>query len=225
VDQRALALTFSIIWQNTPNTHFTMAITNPELIGQYTELHQKKRYGVTANGYLSHVRACMVDLRAKKVLEYGCGRSQLGEFLKPTGVEWLRYDPAITEFSKQPEGPVDFVVCTDVMEHIPEADVDDVLRHIASFSKNVFFNIATRPARNVLPNGQNAHCTVWTAQKWEAKLREHFPVAATVHIRPEYSCLQITWDSPVGALIGEIEDLRLAASKPKKKGLAGLFGR
>ena len=200
-----------------------MAITNKDLVQQYSQLHQTKRYGHTANSYLPHVRACMVDARPNRVLEYGCGRSQLGEFLKAPGLTWLRYDPALPEFAALPAGPVDFVVCTDVMEHIPEEDVEDVLRHIASLSSKVFFNIATRPAKNILPNGRNAHYTVWPTERWVELLKKYFPEAEAVHVRPDYSCLVLTWKTPAGALIGEIEDLRLLASAKRRK--KGIFGR
>jgi hypothetical protein len=122
-----------------------MSITNSELIGQYAQLHQTKQYGVSANRYVTHVRACIVDMSARSVLEYGCGRSRLGEVFASPNLDWRKYDPAIPEFSKQPEGAVDFVVCTDVMEHIPESDVDDVLLHIASFSKSVFLQYLHPP--------------------------------------------------------------------------------
>ena len=202
-----------------------MTITNSELIEQYAELHRTKQYGVSANRYLTHVRACIVDLRARTVLEYGCGRSRLSESLSSADLEWRKYDPALPEFSKRPEGIADLVVCTDVMEHIPVSDVDDVLRHIASFSKSVFFHISTRPANNILPNGQNAHCTVWSPEKWENKLREHFPATKVLHVHPDDSCLLITWNSPVAELIGEIEELRLAPTKRKrKKGFRKFFG-
>lgn len=205
--------------------YFPMAITNNNLVSQYSQLHQTKRYGHTANSYAPHVRACVVDLRATRVLEYGCGQSSLGEILATPGLEWKRYDPAIPEFSSQPQEPVDLVVCTDVMEHIPEEDVEDVLRHIGSLSRNVFFNIATRAAKTVLPNGQNAHCTVWTIERWMEVLRKEFPEVQVVHIRPNYSGLMITWPSPSGGeLVREIEDLRLAASS--KRGMFGkLLGR
>ena len=71
----------------------------------------------------------------------------------------------------------DVVINTDVMEHIPAEDINEVLGHIKSLSNNVFFNISTRPANQKLPNGENAHCTVWSDEKWLRK--KFFPDRAT----------------------------------------------
>lgn len=217
-------LTCGGIGKQLSRNYILMPITNTNLVSQYAQLHKTKRYGHTANSYMSHVRACIVDLRATRVLEYGCGQSKLGELLGAPGLEWMRYDPAISEFSALPQGPVDLVVCTDVMEHIPEEDVEDVLRHIGTLCRNVFFNIATRRAKTILPDGQNAHCTVWTVERWMEVLRKEFTDVSVVHIRPHYSCLAITWSSPCGGeLVREIEDLRLAASGNRRK--RGVLGR
>jgi hypothetical protein len=91
------------------------------------------------------------------------------------------------------------------MEHIPENDVPEVLRHIRSFTDKVFFNIATRPAREILPNGDDAHCTVWNADRWVCEIQKHFSHAAVVHSRDSHSCIITTWESPVRRVILEIE--------------------
>jgi hypothetical protein len=66
---------------------------------------------------------------------------------------------------------------------------------------------------------------VWGPEKWEAKLCEHFPATKVLHVRPDDCCLLITWDSPVAELVREIEELRLAAIKRKRKtGLRKFFG-
>jgi hypothetical protein len=123
---------------------------------------------------------------------------------------WVRYDPAIPELSNIPIEQADMVINTDVLEHIPEVDIDEVLTHIRSFSPNVFFNISTRLAREILPDGTNAHCTVWDAETWLARIRRFFPDASLVHVRPGYSCMIVTWKSPIVEILGQIEELSLA---------------
>ena len=198
-----------------------MAITNQELIDQYSELHRTKRYGQTSSYFAPHVKACIVDLHAQTVLEYGCGRSTLSDYVESEmGVNWSKYDPAIKEHSTPPSTPSDLIVCTDVMEHIPEEDVDDVLAHIKSLSDCVFFNISTRPAKNVLPNGENAHCTVWNEEKWRDTIHRHFPSVTIAHIKPGDSCLLLTWESGAAHLIEEIEKLSILARQKSKKRLS-----
>jgi hypothetical protein len=59
------------------------------------------------------------------------------------------------------------VVCTDVMEHVEEQFVVPTLRYIASLTNKVaFFSIALLPARQILPNGVNAHITVKPIDWW-----------------------------------------------------------
>nr|WP_305909993.1 methyltransferase domain-containing protein [Methylomarinum sp. Ch1-1]MDP4522938.1 hypothetical protein [Methylomarinum sp. Ch1-1] len=154
-----------------------MGVIDKNLIGQYSELHDSKKYGYTGHYFDTHIQACIVDLKPNSLLEYGCGQSDLIKTLDYGDAVYHRYDPAITEFSEIKTDRVDLIINTDVLEHIPEEDIDDVLRHMKSLSSHVFFNISTCLAKHILPNGQNAHCTVWRSQKWLAKIQEFFPDA------------------------------------------------
>ena len=77
------------------------------------------------------------------------------------------YDPAYQPFNRLPEGRFDGVVCTDVLEHCPEEDLDWILREVFGFAERfVFFSIACFPADRRLPNGENAHCTIRPVDWW-----------------------------------------------------------
>lgn len=187
-----------------------MPIANEKLIHQYASIHSRKRYGQGTNDLTLHIQTCLLDLKPMTVLEYGCGQSLLYKNLILNDTRWVRYDPAIPELSNIPIEQADMVINTDVLEHIPEVDIDEVLAHIRSFSPNVFFNISTRLAREILPDGTNAHCTVWDAETWLARIRRFFPDASLVHVRPGYSCMIVTWKSPIVEVLGQIEELTLA---------------
>lgn len=187
-----------------------MPIADEKLIHQYASIHSSKRYGQGTNDLALHIQICLLDLKPAIVLEYGCGQSLLYKNLELDGTTWVRYDPAIPELSRIDIDRADMVVNTDVLEHIPEKDIDEVLQHIRSFSPRVFFNISTRPAREILPDGTNAHCTVWDADTWLARIRRFFPEASLVHVRPAYSCMLVTWKSPIVAVLGQVEELSLA---------------
>jgi len=165
-------------------------------------------YGASGQEFSLQLQVCCLDLKPKTVLEYGCGQSKLHEILAQPGTEWIRYDPAIPEHSTLTVDRADLVINTDVMEHIPEEDVDEVLAHIKSLSGNVFFNISTRLANQTLPNGENAHCTVWSDEEWLHKIQNHFPAAQTVYSRQGDSCIIITWSSMAGQVISAIEYLK-----------------
>ncbi|NOR70642.1 MAG: hypothetical protein GQ532_13275 [Methylomarinum sp.] len=192
-----------------------MSIVNDDLMEQYSSLHKSKNYGVTGHYFWPHIQACIVDLKPDLLLEYGCGQSSLIDELDYEDAIYHRYDPAILKFSKINVESVDFIINTDVLEHIPEEDLGDVLKHMRSLSPYVFFNIATGTAKHILPNGQNAHCTIWTADKWLAKIQESFPNAVLCFVEEGKNCLIITWNSPVKRLINEIEKYRAIVSIEK----------
>lgn len=189
-----------------------MGIVNNELVEQYSSLHGSKDYGVTGCYFWPHIQACIVDLKPDSILEYGCGQSSLINVLDYKYSKYHRYDPAISQFSKIDVDHVDFIINTDVLEHIPEEDLDDVLEHMKGLSSNVFFNISTCLAKHILPNGQNAHCTVWSSAKWLNKIQQYFPDARLCFANDDKNCLIVTWDSPVVKLINQIEEYRIIAS-------------
>ena len=61
--------------------------------------------------------------------------------------------------------------CTDVMEHIPPADVDAVLKNIVQSAKNVFFQIACQPDNLGVLIGEQLHLTVEQHDWWKERLK------------------------------------------------------
>ena len=83
------------------------------------------------------------------------------------------YEPSISFLSQFPARTFDMVVCTDVMEHVPEPLVSQVLARIIAYADLVaYFSIADNPAYLILPNGENAHCTLKPVQWWIEKIQE-----------------------------------------------------
>ena len=205
-----------------------MPIQNEQHIAQYRQLHAERRYGQTSHHFVPQIRACIVDVKPSTVLEYGCGQSEVRHQFADLPIDWRRYDPAIPEVSTVPTQRVDFMLNVDVMEHIPESDVDEVLTHMHSLSDCVFYNIATRPAKNMLPDGSNAHCTVWSEAQWLERIAAVFPDANIAVNRPGHSCTIVTWQSPLPGLLTEIEDLQAkaaAARQPAAQPSRGLLSR
>ena len=78
------------------------------------------------------------------------------------------YDPAYEEHNILPEKTFDGVISTDVLEHIPEEVIPKTLSQIFERAeKFVYLAICTRLAQAILPNGENAHCTVKEPNWWE----------------------------------------------------------
>ena len=77
------------------------------------------------------------------------------------------YDPGYAPFSKYPEGKFDGVISTDVLEHCPEEDIPWIVGDLFEFaSRFVFANVASYPALQRLPTGENAHCTIKPIAWW-----------------------------------------------------------
>jgi hypothetical protein len=83
----------------------------------------------------------------------------------------FEYDPGIPGKDHLPK-PADLVVCTDVLEHIEPELLDGVLRHLYLLAgRGAYLVIATRLARELLPDGRNAHLIVQEPPWWLAKLK------------------------------------------------------
>ncbi len=84
-----------------------------------------------------------------------------------------KFDPAIGEYASVPELKADFLICNDVLEHIPKEDIDEILKLINSLGSNIYINACLRPAVNILPNGDNPHCTLKTMNWWKDKFEQN----------------------------------------------------
>lgn len=81
------------------------------------------------------------------------------------------YDPGVEEISQYPDHPSELVICSDVLEHIPEPDIDWFLDELAELAtKVIHVTIHLGPAIALLPDGRNAHVTIRPAEWWKAKI-------------------------------------------------------
>ncbi len=170
-----------------------MSIINKSKIEQYKDIHSKKEWGVTSYAMAKYVVPAMIELQVSSVLDYGCGQSRLFERLKLNKkTQVFRYDPSIPGIDHIPVKHVDLIINTDVLEHIPEHDIDDIIGHMKILGDNVFFNINTALAKEILPSGENAHCTVYPAKWWLNKIKPLFPDARIEKIYGN-NCIIKTW--------------------------------
>jgi hypothetical protein len=80
------------------------------------------------------------------------------------------YDPSFAEHATLPMGTFDLVVCSDVLEHIPQENVSTFIANLFSYADNlVWASVCCRPAKKVFPGTSiNLHCTVMPFQWWQA---------------------------------------------------------
>jgi 2-polyprenyl-3-methyl-5-hydroxy-6-metoxy-1,4-benzoquinol methylase len=147
-------------------------------INQYKQLHKTSKYGTSSGRQLlSPVQNLIDKIKPQSVLDYGCGQSDLYKLLRGVG-RVVRYDPAIAGIDTLPEGEFDLVLCTDVMEHIPEDTVDEVLEDLHRLGKTVYVVISCIEAYAKLPNGENAHTTVKRPEWWAQRISKYWPSGA-----------------------------------------------
>lgn len=160
-----------------------------DYLEQYRLMHEDpERYkGISLQLHVENIRRLIEETDSKSLLDYGCGKghqytkSKLHEkhFL---GIMPSLYDPAVESHCTLPEGKFDGVISTDVMEHIPESQLDEVLDQIYSKStKFVYLGICTVPAKAILPNGENAHCTVKPMGWWIDKIKPRMTVDTMIY--------------------------------------------
>jgi len=139
--------------------------------------------------FLEAVKDIMPDHKGQTLIDFGCGTGRaamkLDETFKVTPMDfaWNCLDENVKEhfgdrfvehdITKKTPLRADWGYCTDVMEHLPEAD--DALDVIFEACGNVFFQIATVEDHfGKHPDIQDhLHLTVWNYTKWLKKFAEH----------------------------------------------------
>lgn len=141
-------------------------LASPKYRAQLEQMHSKKGWGGDGKKHAAQTLAFARGLDANSVLDYGCGRGALAQALAESHLKIEGFDVGIPAKSVMPK-PADLVVCTDVLEHVEEKKLGNVLDHIVRLmGKGAYLVIATRPANAKLPDGSNAHKIVKDGQWW-----------------------------------------------------------
>lgn len=165
-----------------------IGMSKPELISaEYRDLNIKLHrenlaYGVSGSRHVVTVLKLAKTLKTKNILDYGCGKGELGK-----KIPWAiaEYDPAIAGKEESPK-PADLVICTDVLEHIEPDRLNFVLDDLRRCVLQVgFFVVHTKAAKKVLADGRNAHLIQQGAGWWKKRLEKLFNVGSIIERGPE----------------------------------------
>ena len=143
-----------------------------ELLEQYRIKHSKCRYGISADhkNMRAWIPEVLDEYQPRSILDFGCGQSVLTkETLPPLypHMHFERYDPCIPGLDTYPSQRAEMVICLDVLEHIMDADLPKILQQLQEASwRWIALCIATRPAKNKLPDGTDPHVTIQDAAWW-----------------------------------------------------------
>jgi hypothetical protein len=184
-ERAADAAGFSVFTKDKPSRRYG------EILEQYSLLHSEGAKNLNmsaAQTFDGHSRrkhegdilALIKATQARTLLDYGAGK---GAGYKLPDVQnvpsnarvnqsWPQvditcFDPGYVPFAKPYAGRFDGVICTDVLEHIPDEDIPWVIDELFKASqKFVYASAACYAARKKLPNGQNVHVTQQQPEWW-----------------------------------------------------------
>lgn len=142
------------------------------------ELHLNPGYGVASLQMAPTVKKIYEDSNFKSISDYGAGKKNLQKKLIELGLkdfQYYPYDPVFPEYGLPKKA--DIVCCIDVLEHIEEEYLNNVLDELENITINLgFFTIATIPAGKFLKDGRNAHLIQKPASWWLPLLCSRFEI-------------------------------------------------
>lgn len=156
---------------------------------KYHAEHSDYGNGGAVKFHWQHINDLIKDTKAQTLLDYGCGKAEIYEVNDWGWPKPALYDPAIPKYDKLPEGPFHGIISTDVMEHIPKEQLPEIFDNIYTRAERfVYLGICTRPAKTVLSNGENAHCTIEPIGFWTTMVKKYAPKEVYTHIKTYGEC-------------------------------------
>lgn len=160
------------------------------LIEQYRALHaQGKFMGLSVMKFADDLASMIKGTGFETCLDFGAGGGH--QYLPPhsldkkLGLDVTCYDPAVPGMDVLPRGQFDLVICSDVLEHIPEDELPDFIKTVFSkASRLVFFTVCCREAKKSLPDGRNVHVTIKPLEWWCAKINQYETVPWRIRETP-----------------------------------------
>lgn len=155
---------------------------------QYAMLYKEKpTYDAAQNRHFSAVVKLIKNNNIKSILDFGCGQNNM--LVKSIAMEFpdikiFGYDPSVEDSQCSSiltneipdEYHVDLLISTDCLEHVPKEELPQCLKIFQNLqSKMMYHGICTRVAKQILPDGTNAHKTVESGEWWRDKLITEFP--------------------------------------------------
>ncbi len=149
-----------------------------EYLDLQSDLHKNPHYGVASLAYAPIVKQVFKSIGALSISDYGAGKCNLKVGLEQqgiTGFDYFPYDPVFPGYG-DPKA-ADLVCCIDVLEHVEEEFLLNVMEDLVKITRRVgFFTIATGPAQKVLADGRNAHLIQKPSSWWLPKFLPYFNI-------------------------------------------------
>lgn len=166
-----------------------------DYLEQYREFHKRKTSfnGTSCLRLWREIVDAADRYGCNTGLDFGCargeqfkrriwkdGRFQTLEELLGFGV--FKYDPAIPEFAREPEGQFDIVWCVDVLNCMPESNVASTMDRLYGFTRKVLIvGVNSIECAKQLPDGVFAVQNYQSDEHWIA----HVVIPAPGRIKVE----------------------------------------
>jgi hypothetical protein len=156
-----------------------MKTISEKYLSEQKRLHELyNNYGTASISHAPNIIEILKNNNLKSICDYGAGKMNLKKAMHENGYknfEYFPYDPVFPEYGKPSMS--ELVCCIDVMEHIEEEFIENVLNEIRDITINLaYFSIATTPAKKILSDGRNAHITLKPERWWLIKLCSRFDI-------------------------------------------------
>lgn len=169
---------------------------DPEVTEYYGSLYRDYhiQHPKTLGGKLTKSKISCITQLVNRLVERGVEHPRLLDYGSGKGYQYLAhrahevwggflpvcYDPGVRQLSGRPEGVFDGIISTDVLEHIEQRHLANVIQDIFSYANPigepfVYLHTCCRPARKVFGDGVNLHATVQPPEWWESLLAKHKP--------------------------------------------------
>lgn len=166
--------------ETSPEGNGGQVLSKPmSLIDQYRALHREGRFrGLSVVKFADEIESLCKQYGVETVLDYGSGQG--AQYMPPHsldkkwGVNVTMYDPAVEGLDYLPNEKFDMVLCSDVLEHVPEDELHILFNKVfARAIKLVFFTVCTRPAKKTFPDGTNVHVTIRPMEWWREQIEKY----------------------------------------------------
>ena len=113
-------------------------------------------------------------LHAQTVLDYGAGAGDAYRSPHKIYKTWGLPISSFKRHEKKPDRRFDVVVCSDVLEHIPEDEVPRFIADLFNHAKlGVWASVCCRPAKKFFPGTDvNLHCTIKPLEWWQEQFTQ-----------------------------------------------------
>lgn len=145
----------------------------------------------------------IADKKSVTILDFGCGTAihwhkhtlvnktkSLMTVLGEKVQGFYRYDPAVDIYSKKPTTKFDLVVCSDVLEHIPDSELQSFIDEASSYvdtGGTLMFSVSTSPSNNSFLSGENMHINIKSPDEWVQLLKKYSTTKISVLFNGKYS--------------------------------------